>query len=155
MTTTLQYMLLISSRPASGAGAKGLFGAGVDMGIARAGANGVLMLAGWGGLGILLMRVGCGWEWVVTRRVDSHGRLNQLLLGQLCLPLRMCPRLVGGSLLRHRQAQLFPGLLLEPRCRRRMLGPAAPTRRHELQLQVVGARKKLVRTTSEVTAAPG
>jgi hypothetical protein len=54
-------------RPASGAGAKGLFGAGADMAIARAGANGVLMLAGWGGLGILLMRVGCGWEWVVTK----------------------------------------------------------------------------------------
>jgi hypothetical protein len=50
------------SSPTSGAGGKGLFGAGADMGIKGAGANGVLKLAGRDGLGMLHMRVGCGWD---------------------------------------------------------------------------------------------
>jgi hypothetical protein len=49
-----------------GAGGKGLFGVSTDMGIAEAGINGVLNLAGWGGLG-------AGWNvWVVTRQVSTR-----------------------------------------------------------------------------------
>jgi hypothetical protein len=48
--------------PASGAGGKGLFGAGADTGIVGVGCNGVFRLASRGGLGILQMRVGCRWE---------------------------------------------------------------------------------------------
>jgi hypothetical protein len=58
--------------PVSGAGGNGLFGAGAAMGISGASPNGFLRLAGWSGLGMLCMRVGCGCEWVVT-----HAGLHQ------------------------------------------------------------------------------
>jgi hypothetical protein len=61
-----QQGAVVVSIPASGGGWKGLFGVSTDMGIAEAGINGVLNLAGWGGLG-------AGWNvWVVTRQVSTR-----------------------------------------------------------------------------------
>jgi hypothetical protein len=56
------------------------------MEIMGAGTNGVLKFAGWGGLGILHMQVGCGWEWVITQRGSLRRLLASLHPPMTCFP---------------------------------------------------------------------
>jgi hypothetical protein len=73
------------------------FGAGVYAGIAGAGADRFLRIAGWGRLGILHMQVGCGWGCVAILPTPAKDESRGLRSRRRLRRRRILPIYDAGS----------------------------------------------------------